>query len=175
MRVLVKKMSAFGILKAQMVFGAIVMLVAMIALPVSVASGDASCWWVCLCSELSRISSLFAPILFIASPLRYWQRPTAHISLYLRQETGQDTAVCLCGRCGDLSPALHLFQRACSNVVDLSILGKLRRFEPGYPRIWQLSLVLCLRRGEKRSRADRLSQCGTTNSGIKFSNNHQRR
>ena len=42
MRVLVKKMSAFGILKAQMVFGAIVMLVAMIALPVSVASGDAS-------------------------------------------------------------------------------------------------------------------------------------
>ena len=42
MRALVKKMSAFGILKAQMVFGAIVMLVAMIALPVSVASGDAS-------------------------------------------------------------------------------------------------------------------------------------
>lgn len=42
MKVLVKKMSAFGILKAQMIFGAIVMLAAMIVLPVGIAIRDAS-------------------------------------------------------------------------------------------------------------------------------------
>ena len=42
MKVLVKKMSSFGILKAQMIFGAIVMAAAVIALPVGIATTDAS-------------------------------------------------------------------------------------------------------------------------------------
>ena len=42
MKVLVKKMSSFGILRVQLIFGAIVMIAAMIALPASVATTDAS-------------------------------------------------------------------------------------------------------------------------------------
>lgn len=42
MKVLVKKMSSFGILKAQMIFGAIIMAAAVIALPVGIATTDAS-------------------------------------------------------------------------------------------------------------------------------------
>ena len=42
MRTLVKKMSSFGVLKAQMIFGAIVMVAAMILLPVGIAVGDPS-------------------------------------------------------------------------------------------------------------------------------------
>lgn len=42
MKVLVKKMSSFGILKAEMIIGAIVMVAAMITLPVSVMSADAT-------------------------------------------------------------------------------------------------------------------------------------
>ena len=42
MKVLVKKMSSFAILKAQMIFGAIIMLAAMILLPAGIAATDAS-------------------------------------------------------------------------------------------------------------------------------------
>ena len=42
MKVLVKKMKSFGILKVQMIIGAIVMLAAVIALPVSIMMGDPS-------------------------------------------------------------------------------------------------------------------------------------
>ena len=42
MKILVKKMSSFGILKAQMIFGAIVMAAVVIALPASIAANDAS-------------------------------------------------------------------------------------------------------------------------------------
>lgn len=42
MNILVKKMSSFGILKVQMILGAIVMVAAMIVLPVGIAVGDAS-------------------------------------------------------------------------------------------------------------------------------------
>ena len=42
MKILVKKMSSFGILTLQLVFGAIIMLAAMILLPVGIAVGDAS-------------------------------------------------------------------------------------------------------------------------------------
>jgi hypothetical protein len=42
MKVLVKKMSSLGILKFQMVIGAIVMIAAMILLPVGIAMGDVS-------------------------------------------------------------------------------------------------------------------------------------
>lgn len=42
MKVLVKKMSSFGILKAQMIFGAIIMAAVVIALPVGIATTDAS-------------------------------------------------------------------------------------------------------------------------------------
>ena len=42
MKVLVKKMRAFGILKVQMILGAIVMVAAMIALPVGIAAEDLS-------------------------------------------------------------------------------------------------------------------------------------
>ena len=42
MKVLIKKMSSFGILKAQMIFGAIVMAAVVIALPASIATTDAS-------------------------------------------------------------------------------------------------------------------------------------
>ena len=42
MKILVKKMSSFGVLKVQMVIGAIVMVAAMIALPVSIMIGDPS-------------------------------------------------------------------------------------------------------------------------------------
>ena len=42
MKLLVKKMSSFGILKAQMIFGAIVMAAVVIALPASIAANDAS-------------------------------------------------------------------------------------------------------------------------------------
>lgn len=42
MRLLVKKMSSFGILKAQMIFGAVVMAAVVIALPASIAAHDAS-------------------------------------------------------------------------------------------------------------------------------------
>ena len=42
MKVLVKKMRAFGILKAQIIFGAMVMVAVVIALPVGIASTDAS-------------------------------------------------------------------------------------------------------------------------------------
>lgn len=42
MQVLVRKMSSFGILRVQRIFGAIVMIAAMIALPASVATTDAS-------------------------------------------------------------------------------------------------------------------------------------
>ena len=42
MKILVEKMSSFGILTLQLVFGAIIMLAAMILLPVGIAVGDAS-------------------------------------------------------------------------------------------------------------------------------------
>jgi hypothetical protein len=42
MKILVKKMKSFGILKVQMIMGAIVMLAAVIALPVSIIMGDPS-------------------------------------------------------------------------------------------------------------------------------------
>ena len=42
MKLLVKKMSSFGILKAQMIFGAIVMAAAVIAPPIGIAKTDAS-------------------------------------------------------------------------------------------------------------------------------------
>ena len=42
MKILVKKMSSFGILKAQMILGTIVMAAAMILLPVGIALGDAA-------------------------------------------------------------------------------------------------------------------------------------
>ena len=42
MKILVKKMSSFGILKLEMIFGAIIMLAAMILLPVGIMMGDAS-------------------------------------------------------------------------------------------------------------------------------------
>ena len=42
MNTLIKKMSSIGILKAQMIFGAIVMIVAMIGLPVGIIVADAS-------------------------------------------------------------------------------------------------------------------------------------
>ena len=42
MKPLVKKMSSFGILKAQMILGAVVMLAAMIVLPVGIVVTDAS-------------------------------------------------------------------------------------------------------------------------------------
>ena len=42
MKTLVKKMSSFGILKVQMIIGAIVMLAAMVVLPVGIAVADAS-------------------------------------------------------------------------------------------------------------------------------------
>ena len=42
MKILVRKMRSFGILTAQLIFGAIVMLAAMILLPVGVATTDAS-------------------------------------------------------------------------------------------------------------------------------------
>jgi hypothetical protein len=42
MKVLIRKMNKFGILKFQMIIGAIVMLAAMIGLPVSIMSGDPS-------------------------------------------------------------------------------------------------------------------------------------
>jgi hypothetical protein len=42
MKILVKKMRAFGILKAQMIFGAIVMAAAVIAPPIGIAKTDAS-------------------------------------------------------------------------------------------------------------------------------------
>lgn len=42
MRVLVKKMSSFGILKVQLIVGAIVMVAAMIALPVAIMVADSS-------------------------------------------------------------------------------------------------------------------------------------
>ena len=40
MKVLVKKMSSFGILKAQMIFGAIVMIAAMVCLPVVILTSE---------------------------------------------------------------------------------------------------------------------------------------
>lgn len=42
MKVLARKMSSFAILKAQMIFGAIVMLAVLIGLPVGIATTDAS-------------------------------------------------------------------------------------------------------------------------------------
>ena len=42
MQILVKKMTSFGILKVQLIFGAIVMIAALIALPVGIAAEDAS-------------------------------------------------------------------------------------------------------------------------------------
>ena len=42
MRTLVRKMNSFGILKVQLILGAIVMLAAMIMLPVGIAAGDPS-------------------------------------------------------------------------------------------------------------------------------------
>lgn len=42
MKILIKKMSSFGILKAQMIVGAMIMLAAMIGLPVAVIVGDPS-------------------------------------------------------------------------------------------------------------------------------------
>ena len=42
MKPLVRKMSSFGILKAEMIIGAIIMVAAMIVLPISIISGDAS-------------------------------------------------------------------------------------------------------------------------------------
>ena len=42
MKTLVQKMSSFGILKVQLIIGAIVMVVAMIAPPVAIMVGDAS-------------------------------------------------------------------------------------------------------------------------------------
>ena len=42
MKTLVKKMSKFGVLKFEMLLGAIVMVAAMIALPVGIMTGDAS-------------------------------------------------------------------------------------------------------------------------------------
>ena len=42
MKTLVRKMSSFGILKAEMIIGAIIMVAAMIVLPISIISGDAS-------------------------------------------------------------------------------------------------------------------------------------
>ena len=43
MKILVKKMSSFGVLKAQMIFGAVVMIAAMACLPVAIlTSGDPS-------------------------------------------------------------------------------------------------------------------------------------
>lgn len=42
MKILVKKMTAFGILRVQMIVGAIVMVAAVIAMPVGIASGDPS-------------------------------------------------------------------------------------------------------------------------------------
>lgn len=42
MKVLVKKMSSFGILKVQMIFGAIVMAAVVVLLPVGIAMGDPS-------------------------------------------------------------------------------------------------------------------------------------
>ena len=42
MNILVKKMSHLGILKAEMIFGAILMAAAMIGLPVSILVGNAS-------------------------------------------------------------------------------------------------------------------------------------
>ena len=40
MKILVKKMSAFGILKAQMFFGAIVMIAAMVCLPIAILTSE---------------------------------------------------------------------------------------------------------------------------------------
>ena len=42
MNILVKKMSSFGILKVQMIIGAISMMAAMIALPAGIMIGDPS-------------------------------------------------------------------------------------------------------------------------------------
>jgi hypothetical protein len=42
MKILVKKMSSFGILKVQLIIGAIIMAAAMIALPIGVMMGDPS-------------------------------------------------------------------------------------------------------------------------------------
>ena len=42
MRVLVKKMSSFGVLRVQMIVGAIIMAAVVVLLPVSIAIGDAS-------------------------------------------------------------------------------------------------------------------------------------
>ena len=42
MKILVKKMSSFGILKVQMILGAVVMIAAVVLLPVGIAMGDAS-------------------------------------------------------------------------------------------------------------------------------------
>lgn len=42
MKILVKKMNSFGILKVQMIVGSIVMVAAMIALPVTIMMGDSS-------------------------------------------------------------------------------------------------------------------------------------
>ena len=42
MRILVKKMTSFGILKLQLIFGAIVMVAAMVAPPIGIAVTDAS-------------------------------------------------------------------------------------------------------------------------------------
>lgn len=42
MKILVRKMSSFGVLKFQMILGAILMIAAMIALPVGIAKTDAS-------------------------------------------------------------------------------------------------------------------------------------
>ena len=42
MRTIIKKMNSFGILKVQMIIGAIVMFAAMIVLPVSIMWGDPS-------------------------------------------------------------------------------------------------------------------------------------
>jgi hypothetical protein len=43
MKILVKKMATFGVLKAQMIFGAVVMIAAMACLPIAIlTSGDPS-------------------------------------------------------------------------------------------------------------------------------------
>lgn len=79
MKLLIKKMSSFGILKAQMIFGAIVMAAVVIALPASIATTDASLLFNPYVSGVVVVGMLlfaaFAYFLFIRPLFAYRKSP----------------------------------------------------------------------------------------------------
>lgn len=80
MRILVKKMSKFGILTAQLVFGAIVMLASMVALPIAILTAEdpslllePSVLGICIATAI--IFALLAYFLFIRPFFIYRKSP----------------------------------------------------------------------------------------------------